>query len=100
MWSDYNEEAEKETDTTPTDGKTAPLKSEYLDVIVSDVRTHNGFGFSVQILNTEGVLPSIYFQRAGQHHIVRHSITRKTHERLLPSPSHHVNTIGLHPEGR
>jgi staphylococcal nuclease domain-containing protein 1 len=33
------------------------MKSEYLDVIVSDVRTHNGFGFSVQILNTEGKFP-------------------------------------------
>ena len=31
-----------------------PLKSEYLDIIVSDVRTTNGFAFSVQILNTEG----------------------------------------------
>jgi staphylococcal nuclease domain-containing protein 1 len=31
------------------------MKPEYLDVIVSDVRTNNGFGFSVQILNTEGV---------------------------------------------
>jgi len=31
-----------------------PLKSEYLDVIVSDVRVRNDFAFSVQILNTEG----------------------------------------------
>jgi len=30
------------------------MKSEYLDVIISDVRTNNGFSFSVQILNTEG----------------------------------------------
>jgi staphylococcal nuclease domain-containing protein 1 len=29
-------------------------KPEYIDVIVSDVRTKNGFNFSVQILNTEG----------------------------------------------
>ena len=29
-------------------------KLEYIDVIVSDVQTKNGFSFSVQILNTEG----------------------------------------------
>ena len=32
------------------------LKPEYLDVIISDVRTHNGFAFSIQILNTEGAV--------------------------------------------
>lgn len=54
MWSDYDEEAEKAAlEVAPTDGNIAPLKSEYLDVIISDVRTEN-FGFSVQILNTEG----------------------------------------------
>jgi len=31
-------------------------KAEYIDVIISDVRTKNGFSFSVQILNTEGNL--------------------------------------------
>ncbi|KAF8638063.1 hypothetical protein AX16_010695 [Volvariella volvacea WC 439] len=54
MWSNY-----EETDQTPeaeTETKTdGPLKTEYLDVIVSDVRTKNGFNFSVQILNTEGI---------------------------------------------
>jgi staphylococcal nuclease domain-containing protein 1 len=40
--------------TVPPDEEAAALKSEYLDVIVSDVRTNNGLGFSVQILNTEG----------------------------------------------
>ena len=38
------------------EGDPAALKTEYLDVIVSDVRTTNGLGFSVQILNTEGHL--------------------------------------------
>ena len=33
-----------------------PLRAEYLDVIISDVRTRNGLSFSVQILNTEGSL--------------------------------------------
>jgi len=36
------------------ENKASPLKSEYLDIIVSDVKTNNGFSFSVQILNTEG----------------------------------------------
>jgi staphylococcal nuclease domain-containing protein 1 len=56
MWKEYDEEAEKAAETAPADDGTAPLKPEYLDVIVSDVRTNNGFGFSVQILNTEGWL--------------------------------------------
>jgi len=40
---------------TPAETETGPLKSEYLDVIISDIRTANGLGFSVQILNTEGI---------------------------------------------
>ena len=30
------------------------LKTDYMDIIISDVRTSNGLSFSVQILNTEG----------------------------------------------
>jgi len=37
------------------EGDPAALKTEYLDIIISDVRTTNGLGFSVQILNTEGL---------------------------------------------
>jgi staphylococcal nuclease domain-containing protein 1 len=55
MWKAYDEEAENTAETAAADDDAAPMKSEYLDVIVSDVRTHNGFGFSVQILNTEGI---------------------------------------------
>ena len=36
------------------EGDPAALKAEYLDIIISDVRTTNGLGFSVQILNTPG----------------------------------------------
>jgi len=32
-----------------------PLKAEYQDVIISDVRISTGLTFSVQILNTEGI---------------------------------------------
>lgn len=56
IWSTYDEEASKAAETAAeNEGEAGPLKSEYLDVIVSDVRTNNGFSFSVQILNTEGI---------------------------------------------
>ena len=52
MWKDYEErEAEPElVDETPG-------KVEYIDIIISDIRTDD-FGFSVQILNTEGIYSS------------------------------------------
>ena len=37
------------------EGDPTALKTEYIDVIISDVRTTNGLGFSVQILGTEGL---------------------------------------------
>ena len=37
------------------DGDPAALKTEYFEVIVSDVRTTNGLSFSVQKLGTEGI---------------------------------------------
>ncbi|KAF8967855.1 hypothetical protein BDZ97DRAFT_1801575 [Flammula alnicola] len=56
IWSTYDEEASKAAEiAAENDSDASPLKSEYLDVIVSDVRTKNGFAFSVQILNTEGI---------------------------------------------
>lgn len=53
IWKEYDGETEQ-TEAAPTESETGPLKSEYLDIIISDVRTKNGFAFSVQILNTEG----------------------------------------------
>ncbi|KAJ7770129.1 hypothetical protein DFH07DRAFT_266338 [Mycena maculata] len=53
IWKEYDEEAEKAE--APIEETAAPLKPQYIDVIVSDVRTANGLGFSVQILNTEGI---------------------------------------------
>ncbi|KAJ7188134.1 hypothetical protein C8R46DRAFT_10891 [Mycena filopes] len=53
MWKEYDEEAEKAE--APVEDASGALKAEYIDVIVSDVRTANGLGFSVQILNTEGI---------------------------------------------
>lgn len=58
MWSNYDEEEENANQVTMEDTGTGPLKAEYLDIIISDVRTRNVFSFSIQILNTEGdVIP-------------------------------------------
>ncbi|KAG5730041.1 hypothetical protein E4T56_gene5842, partial [Termitomyces sp. T112] len=54
IWSDYDEESEK-AEVAADASDTGALKAEYLDVIISDVRIKSGFGFSVQILNTEGI---------------------------------------------
>ncbi|KAF9237524.1 hypothetical protein BU15DRAFT_88689 [Melanogaster broomeanus] len=54
IWQDYDENAENIAQA-PAEDDTTPMKPEYLDVIISDVRTKNGLNFSVQILNTEGV---------------------------------------------
>ncbi|KAI0365623.1 transcription factor [Pilatotrama ljubarskyi] len=54
IWKDYDEEAEQAV-VAPKEDENGPLKPEYLDVIVSDVRTKPHFGFSIQILNTEGI---------------------------------------------
>lgn len=53
IWKEYDEEAEVAAQVE-TSNDSGPLKQEYLDVIVSDVRTKDGLAFSVQILNTEG----------------------------------------------
>ncbi|KAF5370772.1 hypothetical protein D9758_002014 [Tetrapyrgos nigripes] len=55
IWKDHDEEAEAAAQSAPAESETGPLKSEYMDVIISDVRTKNDFSFSVQILNTEGI---------------------------------------------
>jgi len=53
IWSDYDEDAVRQAEVEQEEDLSA-RKTEYIDVIVSDVRTKNGFSFSVQILNTEG----------------------------------------------
>lgn len=55
LWENYDEEAEKAAQAPPAEDDPGCLKSEYLDVIISDVRAESGFSFSVQILNTEGI---------------------------------------------
>jgi staphylococcal nuclease domain-containing protein 1 len=52
IWTDFD--AEAAAPEVPEEVNNGPLKTEYLDVIISDVRTRDKFSFSVQILNTEG----------------------------------------------
>jgi staphylococcal nuclease domain-containing protein 1 len=59
MWSDYDAAAEAARTAEAEADEVTPAKPEFMDVIVSDVRTKNSFGFSVQILNTEGTFWSI-----------------------------------------
>ena len=40
------------------EGDPAALKIDYMDVIISDIRTTTGLAFSVQILNTPGIIIS------------------------------------------
>ena len=55
IWQDYDAEAERAIEELQKQSDdTQPLKTEYMDVIISDVRTKSGLSFSVQILNTEG----------------------------------------------
>ncbi|KIP01963.1 hypothetical protein PHLGIDRAFT_131000 [Phlebiopsis gigantea 11061_1 CR5-6] len=55
IWSDYDEEAELAVQA-PEEEDAGALKTEYQDVIISDIRVGpTGLNFSVQILNTEGI---------------------------------------------
>jgi staphylococcal nuclease domain-containing protein 1 len=60
IWKDYDEEAEKaaEAAAAAVDDTTA-MKTDYMDVIISDVRPNANLTFSVQILNTEGIITSM-----------------------------------------
>jgi staphylococcal nuclease domain-containing protein 1 len=55
LWENYDGAPEKAARAPPTEDDPGRLKSEYLDAIISDVRAENGFSFSVQISNTEGM---------------------------------------------
>ena len=74
------------------EGDPAALKTEYLDVIVSDVRTTNGLGFSVQILNTEGHLFSFLIDFLPGRKLTiflfdnRDRFSRATYERVFITP--------------
>jgi staphylococcal nuclease domain-containing protein 1 len=54
IWSSFVEETAKSPRDAADEKRLDPLKAEYLDVIVTDIQTRNGLGFSVQILNSVG----------------------------------------------
>ena len=54
IWSNYEHEDEFQVTEKKSNDETQALKAEYLDIIVSAIRTTPTFSFSVQILNTEG----------------------------------------------
>ncbi|KAF8265794.1 transcription factor [Lactarius quietus] len=70
IWSDFDETAAREAEAEAEDDSGA-RKPEYIDVIISDVREKNGFSFSVQILNTEGIASLAQLMRDfSTHHKV------------------------------
>ncbi|KAF8678179.1 Tudor domain [Rhizoctonia solani] len=50
IWHDFDASLEQTVTEKPDNGST-PLKPEYLDVIISDIRTTPSFAFSIQVLN-------------------------------------------------
>ncbi|KAH7108122.1 hypothetical protein BKA62DRAFT_781142 [Auriculariales sp. MPI-PUGE-AT-0066] len=54
VWKDHDENAVV-AEAQPSASETGPLKTELMDVILSDIRIAPTFGFSVQILNTDGI---------------------------------------------
>ncbi|CEL60980.1 Staphylococcal nuclease domain-containing protein 1 OS=Schizosaccharomyces pombe (strain 972 / ATCC 24843) GN=snd1 PE=1 SV=1 [Rhizoctonia solani AG-1 IB] len=50
IWHDFDASLEQ-TVTEKPDNDSTPLKPEYLDVIISDIRTTPSFAFSIQVLN-------------------------------------------------
>ncbi|EJD02961.1 transcription factor [Fomitiporia mediterranea MF3/22] len=56
LWKDYDADAEAAAQEEASKSEyVQALKTEYLDIIISDVRTNNGLTFSIQVLNTEGI---------------------------------------------
>jgi hypothetical protein len=78
-------------------------KTEYIDVIVSDVRTKNGFNFSVQILNTEGKFVKV---ASSPLYLIltsclyRDRITGTAHARLFCSLQRHSAAARFCAQGR
>lgn len=60
IWHDYDDEAENVASQTNGNANgDAPARKEYVDVIVSDIRTEPSFSFAVQVLQPGGKLPEL-----------------------------------------
>lgn len=101
LWQDYDESAEKAAEVAP-EVEAGPMKSKYIDIIISDVRTTN-FGFSVQILNTEGAIRLEFIRRICpyQTKCFRHRFSGKIDARLFAtSPRRSNRPCWLHTKER
>ncbi|KAI0344602.1 transcription factor [Trametopsis cervina] len=54
IWSDYDPEAEKVPEVQPEE-EIGALATNYQDIIITDIRTHNGLNFSIQLSGTDGI---------------------------------------------
>jgi staphylococcal nuclease domain-containing protein 1 len=60
MWKEYDDEAEQEAVQNAAAAAQNPqARKEYVDVIISDIRSEPTFSFAVQILQTGGKLPEL-----------------------------------------
>jgi len=59
IWHDYDAEAEQAAEASNGQAETVTARKEYVDVIVSDVRTEPNFSFAVQLLQPGGRLPEL-----------------------------------------
>ncbi|KAK9894247.1 hypothetical protein P389DRAFT_174287 [Cystobasidium minutum MCA 4210] len=59
MWKDYDDEAEEQAAQNAAAAQNPTARKEYVDVIVSDVRSEPSFSFAVQILQAGGKLPEL-----------------------------------------
>lgn len=74
---------------------TGALKTDYQDIIISDVRTHNGVNFSVQILNTEG-LQYLLQDIVDTHERLRYQASTAAHARVLLAPQDRCSSAKFH----
>jgi len=59
MWRDYDQEAEQQAAESAAAAATPTARKEYVDVIVSDIRSEPSFSFAVQVLQPGGKLPEL-----------------------------------------
>lgn len=59
MWRDYDDEAEQQAAQAAAEAESPTARKEYVDVIVSDIRSDPSFSFAVQILQSGGRLPEL-----------------------------------------
>lgn len=59
MWKEYDDEAEQQAQQAAAAAANPTARKEYVDVIVSDIRSEPSFSFAVQVLQPGGKLPEL-----------------------------------------